>query len=90
MKIKTFNKKMKDVATKARRKVIGVTSDVLSAPARYKSKKAISKAKGDVFILKNDIDNRKPGNWTGSETQVRTRNMAEWIRMEHKRKQKKN
>lgn len=68
------------------RKVINKTSDALSAPARMRSRRKVAKSKAQVNILKNDIDNRRPGNWTGSPTQRRTRNSAIALRKKYGRK----
>jgi len=81
-------KRIKKIAKRVKRKVISGTADILSAKAQFVSHKARRKANEEVSILKNDRDNRKKGNWTGSETQIRTRRMADWIRAEHKRKKK--
>lgn len=43
---------MKPLAKALKNKVIGITSDVLSAPARYKAYKADKQATKDVALLK--------------------------------------
>lgn len=81
-------KKLRKVAKRAKRKVIDKTSDLLAAPAVIRSRRAIRKANEETNILKNDIDNRKRGNWTGSEQQLRTRRMADFIKTMRKKKKK--
>lgn len=77
----------KRTARKVAKKVINTTSNALSAPARMKSARKVRRANAETNVLKNDIDNRRPGNWTGSPQQMRTRNMAIYIRgMRNKKK----
>ena len=52
---------MKRIINKIKEGVIDATSDILSAPARMKSNRAIRQSNYDVKVLKDDRANRQAG-----------------------------